>query len=97
MEGIVLPYLRSQGLLGYVDGSKPSPAKFATHTSNDGATQVLNPDYITWYQQDQFVFSALLSYISEETLSHVIILSTSQEVWSFLENMFSSTSRARIM
>lgn len=48
-KALFLPYLCSQGLLGYVDGSKPSPAKFAPQTSSDGATQVLNHEYITWY------------------------------------------------
>lgn len=76
-KALLLPYLCSQGLLGYVDGSKPSLAKFVAHTSSDGAAQVLNPEYITWYQQDQFVLSALLLSLSKEVLSYEILLSTS--------------------
>lgn len=58
---------------------------------------VPNLEYATWYQQDQFVLSALLSSLTEEILSHVIFMSTSREVWLALKAMFSSRSRARTM
>lgn len=58
---------------------------------------VPNPEYATWYQQDQFVLSALLSSLTEEVLSHVIFMSTSREVWLALKAMFSSRSCARTM
>lgn len=56
-----------------------------------------NPVYLTWLQHDQQVLSALLSSLSEEVLSQVLFLATSAEVWSTLEHMFSSHSRARAM
>ncbi|KAJ0962599.1 hypothetical protein J5N97_027721 [Dioscorea zingiberensis] len=92
-----MPYLRSQQLLGYVDGSTACPAKTVTQTMESGATQVPNPDYKVWLQQDQLVLSALLSSLSEEVLSQVLFFSTSYEVWQALERMFSSRSKARIM
>ncbi|KAJ0962959.1 hypothetical protein J5N97_028081 [Dioscorea zingiberensis] len=92
-----MPYLRSQQLLGYVDGTIVCPSKTITEATSTGAAQVPNPAYQTWFQQDQLVLSALLSLLSEEVLTHVLFLSTSFEVWSTLEHMFSSRSRARIM
>ncbi|KAJ0963639.1 hypothetical protein J5N97_028761 [Dioscorea zingiberensis] len=89
-----LPYLRSQQFLGYVDGTIVCPSKTITQATTEGATQVPNP---TWLQQDQLVLSVLLSSLSEEVLSQVLFLSTSFDVWTTLERMFSSQSRARIM
>ncbi|KAJ0959795.1 hypothetical protein J5N97_000505 [Dioscorea zingiberensis] len=93
----LLPYLRSQRLLGYVDGSQERPVATITQANAEGASVVPNPEYVTWYQQDQLVLRALLSSLTEEVLSHVIFMSTSREVWLALEAMFSSGSRARTM
>ena len=61
-----MPYLRSQHLLGYVDGSLPEPALTMTKTVAGGAAQeVPNPAHATWLQQDQLVLCALLSSLSE--------------------------------
>ncbi|KAJ0981596.1 hypothetical protein J5N97_009851 [Dioscorea zingiberensis] len=48
-------------------------------------------------QQDQMVLNALLASLSEEILSQILFLTTSHEVWSSLEQSFSSRSRARII
>ncbi|KAJ0981009.1 hypothetical protein J5N97_009264 [Dioscorea zingiberensis] len=92
-----IPYLRSQQLLGYVDGTINCPPKTITQATTEGATQVSNPEYQIWLQQDQFVLSLLLSSLSVDVLSQVLFLTTSFDVWSALERMFASQSRARIM
>jgi hypothetical protein len=56
-----------------------------------------NPAYLTWMQQDQMVLSTIVSTISESLISQVIDYSTATEVWSALERLYSSQSRARIM
>ncbi|KAJ0971876.1 hypothetical protein J5N97_019835 [Dioscorea zingiberensis] len=93
----IMPYLRSQQLIGYVDGTIPCPAKTITEATTSGATQTPNSAYHSWLQLDQFVLGALLSSLSEEILSQVLSLTTSFEVWSTMERMFSSHSRARIV
>lgn len=91
-----LPYLRSYNLLGYVDGTKSCPAPMVTTTMEEGATQVANLEYLTWYNQDQMVLSGKLSSLTEEILTHVMLMTTSREVWVSLERMFASKSLARV-
>lgn len=76
-----MPYFQSHQLLIYVDGSAVCPVKTVTQTTESGATQVPNPAYKVWLQQDQLVLSALLSSLSEEVLSQVLFFSTSYEIW----------------
>lgn len=76
----LIPYLRSQGLLGCVNGSVPTPLPTTTHTVEGNATQIPNPAYLTWFQQDQIMLSAILSSLTEEILSHVLFKTTSTEV-----------------
>ncbi|KAJ0983553.1 hypothetical protein J5N97_011808 [Dioscorea zingiberensis] len=93
----MMPYLRGQQLLRFVDGSYPCPEANITTTTESGATQVPNPEYKAWCQHDQHVLSVILSSLSEEILTHMLFLTTSSDVWSALEKMFSSRSRARII
>ncbi|KAH7656943.1 Photosystem I PsaK reaction centre protein [Dioscorea alata] len=86
----VLPYLRSQQLLGYIDGSVARPAETIAQIAQEGeVTTVQNPAFTRWLQQDQMVLSALLSSLSNEVLAQVLFLTTSKEVWRALEQMFS--------
>lgn len=64
-----MPYLQSQQLLRYVDGSYSCPAKIIEESTASGTIQTPNPAYQVWLQQDQLVLSALLSSLSEDVLS----------------------------
>lgn len=92
-----MPYLHSQQLVGYIDGSTKAPSKTVTQGTGDEATTVANPAYLTWYQQDQAVQGALLSSMTEEALSHVMTCTTAAEVWKELESTFGCRSQAKIM
>lgn len=92
-----MPYLRSQQLLGYVDGSIVCPSMMITTNTSAREVQTQNLAYVQWMQQDQLVLSALLSSFSEELLSHVLFLITVHDVWMTLEHLFASQSKARIM
>lgn len=88
----------SYNLMGYVDGSKAPPPRVVTiaATTEGAETQVLpNPAFAAWHQQDQVVVSGLLSSLSEEILGHVMFHRTAAEIWSELERMFASRSRAK--
>lgn len=64
-----LPYLGSTGLIGYVDGTFVQSSPLVATSINAGATQVANPLYITWYNQDQLVPSGILASLTEEVLA----------------------------
>lgn len=91
----LLPYLCGAKLLGYVDGSFPAPATEILAT--DGTTTIPNPAYASWYDQDQQVLSGLFSSMKEEVLFDVMDAKSSKQAWDILTNMFSSTTRARIV
>jgi hypothetical protein len=93
----VLPYLRAQNLLSFIDPQAEVPPKEITVTTTDGASRVPNPVYTTWYQQDQVVLSALLASLTEETIGHVLFLSNASEVWQQLKTIYGARSQARVM
>jgi hypothetical protein len=96
----VLPYLRSQGLSGHIDGSLSAPRQTIAADSVEGSggrTIVVNPEFMSWYHQDQLVLSVINSSLSEDVLSTVVDATTARGAWSTLEKMFASSSRARIM
>lgn len=96
----ILPYLRSQGLVGFVDGSTPAPSQTITiepSEATNGRSIVINPEYTVWYHQDQLVLSLINSSVTEEVLGTMIGIITAREAWTTLEKQFASTSRARAM
>jgi hypothetical protein len=51
----VLPYLRSQGLSGHIDGSLSAPWQTSAADPVEGSGGriiVVNPEYTSWYHQD---------------------------------------------
>ena len=47
----LFPYLRSQRLTGYIDGTNVHPASTITQSGTDGITRpVANPEFNNWYQ-----------------------------------------------
>jgi hypothetical protein len=88
------PLLRSNLLMGYVDGSLPCPP---THTVIDHggiATPVPNPAYQHWIQQDQAILSAFVSSMTEGVVGMVMFAGTSREAWETLASTFAATSFA---
>jgi hypothetical protein len=85
----LIPYLRGQHLLGYVDGTTPLPSQMISQTSESGETSLLpNPAYARWIQQDQIILSTIISSLSESLMTHIVGLSTAHDVWLTLERMF---------
>jgi hypothetical protein len=98
---LIVPYLEGQSLFGYVTRDTPCPPQYPPPDSSTSNTEsslpVLNPAFSIWYQQDKLILSMLLSTLSESTLTHVVGLKTSHEVWKTLERMFAAQSQAREM
>lgn len=88
----ITPLLACQNLLGFVDGSKPSPP---LTIMNSAGVSVSNPVYLQWYSQDQRLLSLLLSSLTEESMAEVLGCSSSRAVWLALEAAFSHRSKTR--
>jgi histone deacetylase 1/2 len=84
-----LPFLKSNDLLGFVEGSEPVPEK----TTADGTT---NAAYTVWYKKDQALLGLILSSISPNLVASFYGQNTSKQVWNALKMKFSNQSRSRI-
>ncbi|XP_019180202.1 PREDICTED: uncharacterized protein LOC109175393 [Ipomoea nil] len=100
----LVPFLRGQGLLGFVTGDTPCPPATVTTpaTSGDGSggtasTTTPNPAHAAWEQQDQSILSLLISSMADEVLYLAVGRSTSHEVWTSVTAALGSSTRARCL
>ncbi|XP_019156860.1 PREDICTED: uncharacterized protein LOC109153445 [Ipomoea nil] len=100
----MIPFLRAQGLLGYVDGELPCPpAVLPSTTAGDEASGATvsattpNPSYAFWVQQDQAIFSLLISSLADEVMYLAVGRNTSREVWLSVTAALGSSTRARCL
>ncbi|XP_019172704.1 PREDICTED: uncharacterized protein LOC109168114 [Ipomoea nil] len=100
----LVPFLRGQGLLGYVTGDTPcppatlkSPASGEAASSATTTTTTSNPAHGLWIQQDQSILSLLVSSMADEVLYLAVGRTTSHEVWSSITAALGSSTRARCL
>ncbi|XP_019172614.1 PREDICTED: uncharacterized protein LOC109168021 [Ipomoea nil] len=100
----LIPFLRGQGLLGYVTGDTPCPAALilppATSDASSGAapsTPTPNPAYGFWIQQDQSILSLLISSLLDEVMYLAVGRDTSRAVWTSITSALGSSTRARCL
>jgi hypothetical protein len=81
---------------GFLTGATKTPASSIVKKTTDGKDEeVHNPLYVEWVATDQQVLGFLLSSITPNILSQLTACKTAAEVWSAVEAMFTSISRAR--
>ncbi|GJS24355.1 hypothetical protein Tco_0452987 [Tanacetum coccineum] len=74
------PFLITNNLMGYMDGSIPCPSK--TLSVTDGATILKeNPNYPIWVSNDAHVRMLIISTISEASFRHVQAISNASANW----------------
>ncbi|RVW59231.1 Retrovirus-related Pol polyprotein from transposon RE1 [Vitis vinifera] len=93
----VLPAARAHRLDQILIGKIPKPPRFSQSTSVNSSQPASNPEYDQWVILDQFLLSWILASISEAMYGHVVNCQTSAEVWSVLEKLFVSNSKARTL
>ncbi len=87
--------VRGARLQGHLTGAtKRPPAEIVV--TKDGATKKEpNPAHEDWEATDQQVLGYLLSSLTREVLMQVATCDTAAEVWSAIEQMYSTHTRAR--
>lgn len=93
----LVPFLKCQNLMGFVDGSIPCPAALLPVPAGEASSAVSspNPAFQAWVQQDQGILSMIISSLSEEVMPLVLGRTTSMAAWRSIELALASTSRAR--
>ncbi|GKD02691.1 hypothetical protein Tco_1177665 [Tanacetum coccineum] len=90
---MIEPFLITNNLMGYVDGSIPCPSK--TLFVTDGATVPKeNPNYSIWVSNDANVRMLIISTISEASFRHVQG-TTSHDLWLSLKKVYAHHSTSR--
>nr|GEW85016.1 putative polyprotein [Tanacetum cinerariifolium] len=93
------PFLVTNNLIGYVDGTIPCPATTTEQTTtSDNTTSTKsqpNPNYPIWIANDVHVRMLIIATISEAAFPHVQGTTTSREVWLSLERAYSPHTSSR--
>jgi hypothetical protein len=91
----VIPILKTNDLMGFVDGSEPCPLQYVLDDQGK-ATATLNPAFLLWNKKDQFVLSWLNATLTEKVMSSTFGVTSAQQVWDSLSSRFASHSKTRI-
>ncbi|XP_019150783.1 PREDICTED: uncharacterized protein LOC109147631 [Ipomoea nil] len=93
----VIPFLRGQGLLSFVDGTRSQPSPFmevpAGDNSSNNISTTENPAYAAWVQQDASILSLLISSLSEEVMYLALGQTTARGVWTAAETALGSSTQ----
>lgn len=82
--------LKSQKLLGYIDGSIPKPPE----AKKDGKV-VKTSEFESWETMDNLVLSLIYTSLFEEIMSRIIGAKSSHQVSTSFHNIYTSHSKAR--
>ncbi|XP_076931067.1 uncharacterized protein LOC143596093 [Bidens hawaiensis] len=99
---MIQPFLITNNLFGYIDGTIPSPSPSISVTSSsrkdkeDAPVQQIqpNPQHAIWVSYDAHICILLLSTISESAFQHVQG-STSPDLWQCLERTYAPHTASR--
>ena len=90
----ILEAIKGHCLQDYIDPDFVPPLKFLSET--DQILKRVNPLFSDREQQDQLLYTLLLSSITEGILARVVSCPTAAQVWSVLQTYFTTQTAAKI-
>ncbi|XP_019152193.1 PREDICTED: uncharacterized protein LOC109148906 [Ipomoea nil] len=99
----LVPFLKGQELLGFIDGETLCPPLMIKVTPSDSSSAATtfgstpNPAYRAWVKQDQSLLSLLISSLSDEVMYLAVGKTTSREVWESIGTAPGCSTRARCL
>jgi len=75
----VLPILKTNNLMGFMDGSEPCPSKFLLDDQRKAAA-TLSPKFLLWTKKYQFVLSWINATLTEKVMSSTFGVTSAQQV-----------------
>ena len=97
----MLALAESQDMVGLLTGGdKTQPTMYTVVATNQTPTdkentQQISPDYVKWRKEDRLICGWIIGTLSEEALSLVIGLESSQLVWNSLKEAYAQDSQER--
>ncbi|KAL7598063.1 hypothetical protein Lser_V15G20917 [Lactuca serriola] len=91
---MIQPFLVTNGLFGYVNGTIPCPDQLNATTTGKETVLETNSNYTVWIANDAHVRMLLLSTLSEASFIHVQG-STSRDLWLSLERAYAPHTSSR--
>lgn len=85
--------LRANSLFDYADGSVQVPSSEIQDTSGN---RITNPAYVRWEIIDRMLMSCIIATVTPSVLPHIVGSHRTCEVWSKLEEKYSSLSRTHV-
>lgn len=93
-KAMIQPFLITNGLFGYVDGTIPCPMPLIASSGKEGEAATPNPSHAIWISNDAHVRMLLMSTISEASFQHVQG-TTSRDLWLTLERAYAPHTSSR--
>ena len=94
----VLLVVGSHEIIGYLfDTNTCPPVLLDIQDTYGNLIQSLNPTYEQWNREDQLLLSWLLSSLPTTILGQMIWCTTLHELWTTLEHLYSSCSKAKLL
>lgn len=92
----ILAVVQGSRLAGHLTGAIPAPAEeIADKDAAGKEVMVPNLTFEEWYAKDQQVLSFVFGSLAQEVMSQVTAKEIAAQLWSAIEDMFSSQTRAR--
>jgi hypothetical protein len=93
----VLPAFHCVQAMGLLDGTDSAPpATEEIEDTDKNKIQVPSRAYAVWFARDQALMSYLVKSLDQDLLAQMIGLTHSHQIWSTIQSLFASQSRARV-
>ncbi|KAM2335976.1 hypothetical protein ACFXTH_013337 [Malus domestica] len=94
-SALFAPIFRCYNLTSIVDGSQVAPPKYLCDSSGN-RTSTLNPDFVSWYENDQNILFWINSTLSDSLIPHTVGVNSSPDLWSKLESRLATALHSHI-
>ncbi|KAB2608320.1 hypothetical protein D8674_011488 [Pyrus ussuriensis x Pyrus communis] len=92
-SALFAPIFSRYNLTGILDGSVPPPSQFI---SDAAGNSVLNPAYVSWFENDQNILIWINSTLFESIIPYTVGVTDSRELWAKLESRLAAASQSHI-
>ncbi|KAF8395628.1 hypothetical protein HHK36_019578 [Tetracentron sinense] len=94
----MLGLIKSQDLTSFINGEAPTPSETITapdSSPSSGQKVITNPDFIAWRRADRLLRRWITGTLNEDSLSLVVGLETSMDVWTTLHDSYAQDLQER--